>query len=287
MALSLFAQPQVEYKKRMPGSVQISTCTYEERDHFMITTPSAIYYYDRAGGGLSRMIDRDGKDWIAFKKEPWDQYPASAASAYRGIPNLVFRSDDGGAGHPGHDQCTSEQINKNSIRTISKSGKWQWTWQFFDDYARLNVQKVDPDYAYWFLYEGTPGGEFEPNQQYFGTDKGGPKYDQLDYYAGEKQFDHWNWAYFGHRSSGRIFFIGQLHPDELSDTFSYLGNSEAGIRAEDGMVVFGFGRAEGAQPLMKNPNSFLLGFHEEQIVDSEDHQRFSKKIMNLIRTKRN
>lgn len=267
----------------LSAQVEISQTTYEGRAHFLISTPAANYYYDKAGGGLSRMIDPEDKDWIAFKKEPWDTYPASAASSYRGLPNLVFRSDDGGAGHPGHDQCISEQVDDRTIRSTSKSGRWQWTWQFFDHYAQLTIQKVDPEHSYWFLYEGTPGGEFAPSKQYYGTDLGGPLYDQLDYYAGQKLFDHFRWAYFGHQDSDRVLYLAQLHPDAFSDTFSYLGNSESGIRADDGMVVFGFGRAEGAQPLLKNPNTFLLGFYEKQIDGRKDHRRFTKKIRRRLR----
>jgi hypothetical protein len=263
---------------KLSAQVAISQTTYEGRDHFLITTPGATYYYDQAGGGLSRMIDPEGKDWIAFKKEPWDTYPASAASSYRGFPNLVFRSDDSGAGHPGHDQCVSEKIDGRTIRTRTKSGKWQWTWQFFDHYVQLDVQQVDPEHPYWILYEGTPGGAFAPSEQYFGTDKGGPDHRQLDYYKGRQLYDHFSWAYFGHQASERVLFLAQLHPDEHSDTFSYLGNKEEGIQSEDGMVVFGFGRAEGAQPLMKSPNTFLIGFYEKRIFHRRGHRRLARKM---------
>lgn len=268
-------------------SIKITTTTYEGRDHFLITTPVAVYYYDRGGGGLSRMVDQDSRDWIAFKKEPWNQYPASAASAYRGIPNLVFGSDDSGAGHPGHDQCTSEQVNDNTIHTVSKSGKWQWTWQFFDDYAQLSIQKVDTAHPYWVLYEGTPGGEFAPGQQYFGTSKEGPDHRKPDYYAGDKIFDHWQWAYFGHREADRVLYLAQLHSDAYRDTFSFLGNSEAGIESEDGMVVFGFGRAEGAQPLMKGSNTFLIGFYEAPVLTKRAHRKFTKRMNKRLRAKQN
>lgn len=271
----------------LSAQISISQTTYEGRDHFLITTPGATYYYDRAGGGLSRMIDPEGKDWIAFKTEPWDTYPASAASSYRGMPNLVFRSDDSGAGHPGHDQCSSEKVDERTIRTVSKSGKWQWTWQFYDHYAQLNIQRVDPEHPYWFLYEGVPGGSFAPPDQYYGTDQGGPHHDQLDYYAGQKIFNHFRWAYFGHNDMERVLYLAQLHPDEYMDTFAYLGNSESGLKSEDGMVVFGFGREEGAKPLLKNPNSFLLGFYEKKIVDRRDHRQLAKNLRRRLRAKKN
>jgi len=31
---------------------------------YIITTPSATYYLEKEGGGLSSMIDKDGVDWL-------------------------------------------------------------------------------------------------------------------------------------------------------------------------------------------------------------------------------
>lgn len=262
--------------------IQITEEMYEGVSHYKITTPTAVYYYDRAGGGFSRMIDREGKDWIAFKREPWDQYPASAASAYRGIPNLVFGSHDAGAGHPGHDQCVSEVVNGHTIVTRSLSEAWQWRWTFYEEFAMLTVLQVAEDHPYWFLYEGTPGGVFEPGAQYFGADTGGPRLDTPDYLAGEKIFQNWQWAYFGHQNADRVLFIAQEQPDTLSDTFAYLGATDAGKAAEDGMIVFGFGRADNAQPLMTRPNTFFLGFREGKIQNRGAHRKLAQYIDRLM-----
>ncbi|MGB3587589.1 MAG: hypothetical protein WBA23_13665, partial [Tunicatimonas sp.] len=91
-------------------SVSIEEAMYEDRTHFVVKTTSATYWYDQAGGGLSRLIDSEGNDWVNFKKDPLNEYPASAAAGFRGIPNFVFQSDDSGAGHPGFDQCRSEVV---------------------------------------------------------------------------------------------------------------------------------------------------------------------------------
>lgn len=242
-----------------PKEIKITEGTYEGADHFIITTPSATYYYDQAGGGFSRLIDRAGNDWISFRCEPWDEYPASAASAFRGLPNFVFGSEDSGAGHPGHERCRSEQISDRSIRTTSKSGRWQWEWTFHDDYAEVTMLKTDPDHPYWFLYEGTPGGSFDPANQFWGTNNGGPTTETPDYYNGTRVFDSWQWAYFGHQDAAQVLVLAQQQEDDLSDSYSYLGNTEAGIRSPDGMVVFGFGRAEGAKPLLHEKHTFYVG----------------------------
>ncbi|MEM7514032.1 MAG: VCBS repeat-containing protein [Bacteroidota bacterium] len=253
------------------GAIQIHEGTYEERAHFVITTPAAIYYYDMAGGGLSRLFDREGKDWINFRMKPWGEYPAAAAAAFRGIPNSIFQSEDGGAGHPGHDQCISIRVDDHTVRSTSKSGKWSWEWTFKEEYAELQILATDPDHAYWFLYEGTPGGMFDPENSYFGYNKGGPLTTQWDYYKGEKLFDQISWAYIGHEMVDRVLLLSQLAPDTLSDTFSYLGNSEEGIGSDDGMVVFGFGRGEGAKPLLTQPMRFRVQFIEQAIRSQDDH----------------
>lgn len=286
-ACGMLAQqdPSVHGAEQKDG-ISITEVTYEGAPHFMVRTPSATYYYDRPGGGFSRLIDPEGNDWVQFKREPWDTYPASAASAFRGIPNLVYRSEDGGAGHPGHARCTSRLSGPNQITTTSLSGKWQWTWTFFPEHARLDVQRLDPEHAYWFLYEGTPGGTFEPARQYFGTSEGGPYEEQPDFYAGKKWFGQWNWAYMGHDASEYVLFLLQSPGDTLSDTFSYLGNSEAGLNAEDGMVVFGFGRAEGAQPLMKEANRFWIGLRQGAIHRKRQHRKLKRYLGSLVREDR-
>ena len=268
--------------------VGITDTTYAGVPHFLITTERATYWYDKAGGGFSRILDRDGNDWVAFRREPWDQYPASAASAFRGLPNLVFGSDEGGAGHPGFDRCISVRTGEKAITSVTTSpdvqtpGRWRWTWTFHETYATLDVERVDPDHPYWFLYEGPPAGRFAPEVQYWGTSEGGPRRTTPDYYRGTTVFGTWRWAYFGDTDVHRVFFAAQHEPDDEADLFGYLGNTEAGTRAPDGMVVFGFGRADGAQPLLTRPRTFTIGFIEENVTSPDVHRRVGEQIESLL-----
>jgi hypothetical protein len=256
--------------------------TYETREHFIITTPRAVYYYDKAGGGFSRMIDRNGNDWIDFKMEPRDSYPASAASSYRGLPNLVFHSADDGAGHPGHDQCISVKSDHHTILTESKSGRWAWECRFYEYHVEIKVSQNDPDHPYWFLYEGVPGGTFQPATMYFGNNTGGPIFDQPDYFKGKQLTGFWQWVYFGSKRTDKTLYIIQTMKDQLPDTFSYLGNSSQGIQSTDGMVVFGFGRTDGAKPLMRSPRTFIFGFYEKPIKNKKQHRKLSGYIQRLL-----
>jgi len=258
-------------------SVLMEETQYEGRKHILVKTNALDYYYDLQGGGFSRIIDREGNDWVAFKMEPWGQYPASAASSFRGLPNLVFQGEDDGAGHPGHDKCTS-RVEGNSIVTESLNGLWQWTWEFYDDHVVLSIQKTDPSRSYWFLYEGIPGGKFDPQNSYYGSDNGGPKPGGHDYYKGDILWDNFQWMYTGSKHSQGTLFMVQEKADELVDMISFLGNTEAGLESADGMTVFGFGRGDGAKPLLQGSQKFIIGLYPERIENKDNHQELRDYI---------
>ena len=50
-------------------AVSISETEYEGRAQFKVETSSATFFYDRAGGGFSRLFDRAGRDWVSFNVE--------------------------------------------------------------------------------------------------------------------------------------------------------------------------------------------------------------------------
>ena len=243
------------------GQIKIEEVRHLNRDHFQVSTPEMTLLYDRKGGGFSSIIDPDGNDWVNFGMEPWDEYPASAGSSFRGLPNFVYGSEASGAGHPGHDQCLSQLESSNSILTSSLNDEWKWLWSFREGVAKVDILATDPNHPYWFLYEGTPGGVFEPESQFFGTSRSPhPNRTPFDYFNGDKLFDEIQWAYFGYDKSEYVLLILQITEDEHSDTFSYLGNTPQGVNSSDGMVVFGFGRGDGAKPLMTEKNSFIFKF---------------------------
>ncbi len=255
----------------------IEETEYEGRPHFRVTTGTLSYYYDLRGGGFSRIIDQDGNDWISFRMEPWGSYPASAASAFRGLPNLVFQQDDDGAGHPGHDKCTS-RIEKNKIITESLNGLWEWSWEFEDSHAVLELTNTDPERAYWFLYEGIPGGRYCPDETTFGHDSGGPHQATQDYYKGDILRGHFRWIYVGNKNTPGTLFMIQDHKDELLDMISFLGNTEAGLDSPDGMTVIGFGREKDATAMLKGNQRFIIGIYPEYIHDRDAHEKLRKYI---------
>ncbi len=249
---------------------------YEGQPHFLIKTSSNTYYYDKAGGGFSRIIDRYGNDWVSFKREPWGEYPASAASSFRGLPNLVWQGENDGAGHPGHEKCSS-WIERGKIITVSQDTKWKWSWEFFDDYAKLEILEADPDRKYWFLYEGTPGGKFDPDNTYFGTDVTGRSERNPDYFANDLYQESIKWMYVGHKEVENILYFVHLNQDEHPDLVSYLGDKGNLSESEDGMTVFGFGRNDKPAPLLSGQNQFIIGFYGA-ITNDKDHEKFKEYI---------
>ena len=265
------------------NSISINNETYENRSHFKIKTNTATYFFDKSGGGLSRVIDADGIDWINFNGDPHAVVPSGASGGYRGIPNMVYQFEDGGAGHPGFDQCISERAYKNIIRSYSKSGKWQWAWTFFDDHARLTIEKADPDRTYWFLYEGVIAGSFNPSQKYWGTDLGGPRDETPSLNNGENIVGNWQWIYFGDKGTNRIFYVAQQPRDTLNDFFAYMGDTKEGNESPDGMIVFGFSRDKGTLALeSKTGITYLIGFLERKVTSKDDHEWVSKQINDIL-----
>lgn len=259
-----------------------SDTTWLNKPHFKIQTATTIYLYDKAGGGMSSIIDNDGNDWVSFNETGDDEYPASAAGRFRGLPNFVFGSEDSGAGHPGFDQCISTKISDKEILTKTKSGLWQWSWQFFDEYAQVTMEKVNPNHAYWFLYEGTPGGSYQPKQSYWGTNTRPTTTTTPDYINNGKIFEDWAWVFFGRNDVKRTFFIAMESPDEEQDTFSYLGNTKEGVNSPNGMTVFGFGREDGAKPQMtKTANRFIIGFYANNTNSKKQYKKLGKYIDKL------
>lgn len=265
-------------------TVSIRQQDYESRGHFVIQTETATYWLDEASGGLSRLIDEDGNDWIEFRMQPWDEYPASAASSFRGLPNLVFQGSEKGFGHPGWDRATSLRVDSNTIACTSKSGEWRLIWKFYDKHALLHVEKAPAHQPYWFLYEGPIAGRWEPSNQYFATDRLMPVHQPRDYFKGERLFSNWQWAYVGDKSTSRILALCHQQQDQLADTFSHLGNAKSGLSSSDGMAVFGFGRGpNGIEPLLTGSNTFQIQFIE-QSGESESDYRSIRSILDTVVT---
>jgi hypothetical protein len=256
--------------KNSKSSIDIEDGFDEKQDCFVITTPTATYYYQKEAGGFSSMLDREGTDWINFKPEK------TTTRIARGIPNLVWPDN---VAHPGYFNAESRFESPNTIYSRTKDGLWEWRWIFADETATLDILKTAPKRKYWFLYEGTIGGVFDPDNSFWGTEIHGRRYDAPVWPDGNtKPFhDKWQVAYFGHNDFPRVLFAFN-HSKELSlNLFSYMSVTEKGLWASDGMTVYGFGRDHGPKPLLEGPNTFTIGF-----LESNKHPEIMKILENYI-----
>lgn len=249
---------------------------------YLIETKTAKYIYQKSAGGFSNLFDKEGRDWIKFSNKGEETFPQSAAAHFRGLPNLVYKGEDAGVGHPGFHKMISEQVAHHQIRSTSVSGKWQWTWTFFDHYALMTIEKTDTTRTYWFLYEGPIGGKFNPSGHYWGTNTGGPVTEQPDLINNQEHYAHWQSVYFGDETAEEVFFVHQVQPDSLKDLYTYMGNDQAlANRSSDGMVVFGFGRDIRATPLLQGNHQFIIGFYSGPISNALEHDQIIRYINHI------
>jgi len=148
--------------------------------------------------------------------------------------------------------------------------------------AYLTMLKPGTKCPYWFLFEGTPGGKYDPYNQYWGTDTRGFCSSFPDLLQGTALQDHWNWVYFGDECTRSVLVLSQLVPDDNPDMMAYMGNTPSGIRSPEGMVVFGFGR-KGIDPQLSQPHVFVLTFMETEGLPEASHSDLSARITALVK----
>ncbi len=118
---------------------------------YIITTPTAIYYLEKEGGGLSSMIDKDGIDWIGFHNEVGSAHKGE----YRGFPNAIHKQD-GNYFHPmnaGADPSKSkvdiDSEQQVRITLTSNNKKWEGQWDFYPERCDFTMITISAGLKYW------------------------------------------------------------------------------------------------------------------------------------------
>ena len=229
---------------------------------YIIETPSATYYLEKEGGGLSSMIDVDGIDWLGFHKDPGTQ----SKGEYRGFPNAIHKQDGSyfHARNAGTDSSastvTKREANLVEIVFTSGNNQWEGTWRFLPTHCEFTMSKVSAGYHYWILYEGVPGGTLDKSDFWYSSK------DESKHLIDEKQNDDLpgpEWIAFGDEQSPRMITLVSHEDDSHADRF---------YNMRDEMTVFGFGRS-GGEKLLDRPLSFNIGF-----VESKDYQEVKKHV---------
>ena len=114
-------------------------------ESYIIKTPTAVYYLDKVGGGLSSMIDKDGVDWLGFHNAKGSGHKGE----YRGFPNAIHKQD-GSYFHAMNagtapsistvkkESASHIQISYNIWFYVSMLGS---TYSFFEHFNLLNFVK--------------------------------------------------------------------------------------------------------------------------------------------------
>ena len=219
--------------------------TDEGQASYRIVTPIGTYFYHKAGAGFSSLVDPQGNDWLTYKPT------GGSAGNYRGIPNAVHPE---GYFHPGNTSCTSSIASRGPIKlTIasqSNDGKWACRWEVYPRTAKLTVLKNDR--AYWFLYEGTPGGAINPSTDYC-VRSNGTRTALSQSWTGDIPSPEW--LYFEDGAVNRSLFLVHHEDDAAVDSYWPM---------EGNMTVFGFGRDGLNKYLTSVPRHFTIGFAEDR-----------------------
>lgn len=237
---AVYAPPSVTPQVALTDNV-----TDEGQASYRVATPAGTYFYHKAGAGFSSLVDPQGNDWLNYHPS------GGSAGNYRGIPNAVHPE---GYFHPGNTSCTSAIAGQGPIKVTiasqSNDGKWACRWEIYPRYAKLTVLKND--HAYWFLYEGTPGGALNPATDHC-VRSNGTRTPLSQSWTGDIPSPEW--LYFEDGTVHRSLFLVHHEDDGAVDSYWPM---------EGNMTVFGFGRDGLNKHLTSVPRRFTIGFAEDR-----------------------
>ncbi|MFK8023724.1 MAG: PKD domain-containing protein [Ilumatobacter sp.] len=235
-------------------AVVVSAATDEQRPSTRFATPAGEWYFDPAGGGFSSLVDLDARDWIGWNTA------AGSSGEFRGIPNAVFPDRFFRPGADGHTSVVvADGPLRATIETTSPDGRYLSRWDVYGD--RAEMEMVQADGPYWFLYEGTPGGSFNgAKDRLWRPDGSSITVNQsfLGDLLGEE------WVYFSDPFVDRSLMVAHVDNDDIDDRYFSLGGN---------MTVFGFGRGDNLEPRLTTPERFVVG-----LLDGADFTVNSARI---------
>lgn len=232
---------------------------------YIITSPSATYYLDKVGGGLSSMIDRDSFDWLGFHSAEGSGHKGE----YRGFPNAIHKQD-GSYFHAMNAKTDSsssivEKETSDHIRIsfVSNNKKWKGTWDFYPERCDFTMSKISDGYHYWVQYEGVPGGEMDSTDFWYASNDT-LKHTITSPFLGD--LSHPEWMAFGDQSVPRVIYM--LHHEDDDHPDNYVSRPD--------MTVLGFGR-QNKDKFLNTQQTFSIGF-----VESTEYGKIEKTIHKIL-----
>lgn len=222
---------------------------FQGQTAYRIEAPDYTAIYHREGCGFAALFDRDGNDWIGYRPTGGEY------GHYRGIPNMGMNA----FGHPGYafgaaTTVVTTAADRIRLHSSSANGKWDVVWDIYPGRIVQTIQAVGA--AYWWLYEGTPGGHFRPDVQYVLLPNG-ESWPCSRRYAAETS--EVRTICFVDPHTRRGLQLTAHTPEPTVDLYWPMGG-------EGGMTVWGFGRHDDDQGpharLNETPASFSIAFVE-------------------------
>jgi hypothetical protein len=235
---------------------------------YVITTPSAIYYLEKEGGGLSSIIDKDGVDWIGFHNKEGSGHKGK----YRGFPNAIHKQD-GSYFHamnvgtnPSNSVVNIESKNHVRITFTSGNKQWQGQWDFYPGHCDFKMIKISSGYKYWVQYEGVPGGEMDITDFWYAS-VDTKQHPIEEAFTGDLPAPEW--MAFGDQNSPRVLYLLHHKDDEFPDNYV----------SRPYMTVLGFGRQNGEKTTkyLTTTQTFSIGF-----VESKEYLEVEKAVRQII-----
>lgn len=232
---------------------------------YIVTTPSAIYYLEKEGGGLSSMIDNDGIDWLGFHNKKGSAHKGE----YRGFPNAIHKQDGSyfHAMNDGTDPSSSiiklESKDHVRISFVSDNKKWQGQWDFYPNRCDFTMIKINEGFKYWIQYEGVPGGEMDRTDFWFAS------IDSIQHQIDESFLDDLpfpEWMAFGDQNLQRVLYMLHHEDDDFPDNY---------VSRPD-MTVLGFGR-ENKDKFLCTKQRFSIGF-----IESSEYSVIDQSIKRVL-----
>lgn len=234
-------------------------------ESYIITTPSATYYLDKVGGGLSSMIDKEGIDWLGFHNAEGSAHKGE----YRGFPNAVHKQD-GSFFHamnaktdPSSSKVEKEAKDHIRISFVSGNKQWKAIWDFYHDRCDFTMTEISEGHHYWVQYEGVPGGEMDSTDYWYAS-ANSTRHLINETFDGDLASPEW--MAFGDQNSPRVLFM--LHHEDDMFPDNYVSRPD--------MTVFAFGR-ENKDKFLDTKQSFSIGF-----VESTNYLEIEKTIKELV-----
>lgn len=232
---------------------------------YVITTPTATYFLEKDGGGLSSMLDKDGIDWLGFNNVKGSGWKGE----YRGFPNAIHKQD-GNYFHAmnAKTELASSVVKINTDKHIqieftSHNKQWKGLWDFYPDRLDFTMSKVSKGYHYWILYEGVPNGQMDKTDFWYSSA------DKQSHHINESQhgdLPYPEWIAFGDIKATRMLYLLNHNDDNHPDDYV----------SRPYMTVFGFGRS-GKGKFLNQSQTFSIGF-----IESTQYQNIDKKMRRII-----